>query len=256
MKNVIGKFSLGFGVLIMLLFGSLFLPMRVEAVDDGSITLTQLCEAIDILKEASPSLYLSIKDTAPILITVCGILDNIKDMDEVDDGEDEELVNNTGTKFAHNFIAESKSVIVSGSQNDRAEFILKFKLKSFGGDIYIPNLATNTSFATSSNGTVPSTEQGIGYHLQATGGIAPSVISATISSTAKEKSNSFLIEDDNEEEFTLKIIVSNDGGNLTNQSLRVILTGINWAKTDSAMGDAVYTLGLDDMKSSYEHISD
>lgn len=155
--------------------------------------------------------------------------------------------------------ADDLAVSVDGANNDRAELTLKFKVAAFGEDAFIPALATAKSFNTTATATAPTTAEGVGYGLQYTGiaADANTVTATTLTSTADEETNSFRVRDGEEETFTLKVVVQNDGTPDLAGSYRAILSGINFASTDSATGDSVYTSNLvSDYKTDYAVIND
>lgn len=154
---------------------------------------------------------------------------------------------------------DSTSISVDGVNNDRIELTIEFDVTAFSEDVYVVNAKTATGFATTSTTTAPTTTEGVGYHVQYTGTApdASTVTSTSLTSTAEEETNSFLVEDGQTETFTLKVVVSNDGApDLTGTSARAILAGIGFGDSDSATADSVYSFDLSDFKTEYEIIAD
>jgi hypothetical protein len=154
---------------------------------------------------------------------------------------------------------DADSITIDSTNNDRAELTIVFKVKAFGDDLYVVNAKTQTAVGTTVVTTAPSTVQGVGFSLQYAG-TSPSTTesgSTTLTSTADEETNSFLVEKDTEETFTLKAVVTNDGTpDLSGTSVRAILTGLGWGSADSATAESVYTFNLTDYKTGYAIIAD
>ncbi|MBI2482457.1 MAG: peptidoglycan-binding protein [Candidatus Vogelbacteria bacterium] len=148
---------------------------------------------------------------------------------------------------------------VDGDDNDYTQLTLKFDITAFGEDIYIPNVATDVSSSTSATGGVPTTAQGVGYHIQLTsGGIASTSVAETLTSTAEEETNSFLIEEGDTETFTLVVTISNAAApaNADADQFRAVLTGIGFGDSDSATADSVFTSDLTNVfKTTYGRIA-
>lgn len=144
---------------------------------------------------------------------------------------------------------DTEEKAIDGDDNDYVNLTLVFDVTAFGEDVFIPNVKTDVSSSTSSTGGVPTTAQGVGYHLQFTSnGIASSSVVEVLTSTADEGTNAFEINQGDTERFTLKITVTNSAatGAIDADQFRAILTGINFASTDSATGESVFTSGLQD----------
>ncbi|MFT7557379.1 MAG: peptidoglycan hydrolase-like protein with peptidoglycan-binding domain [Planctomycetota bacterium] len=152
---------------------------------------------------------------------------------------------------------DADSNTVDLSDNDYAQLTIEFNVEAFGSDFYVPNVVTNTAFTANTTTVAPTTAQGVGYHIQMTGGTATTP-SATLTSTADEKVFSFLVEEGNSETFTLKVTVPNAATSLLDaQSVRSILTGIGFATTDSVTSTSVFTSSLtEDYKTGYAYIAD
>lgn len=164
-----------------------------------------------------------------------------------------------GISLALNGTPTATSVTVDGSNNDRSELVIKFDVTAFGKDAYIQKAKTQTASSTGSTTTAPTTGQGVGYHIQYAG-TDPSTTetgATTLTSTAEEKTNSFLVPKGQTKTFTLKVIVTNDGTpDLSGTNVRALLAGVGFADTDSATADFVYTFNLGDYKTDFAVIAD
>jgi len=151
------------------------------------------------------------------------------------------------------------NVVVEGNDDDYIQLVTKFDITALGENAYIPNVLTAIATTTGTTAGAPTTAQGIGYLVQvnsAAVGFASTSISAVISSSADEKTNSFEVIEDTTESFTLTVTVKNAATSiLDNKSLRTILTGIGFANTDSATSDSVYISNISDFKSDYGFVS-
>lgn len=148
---------------------------------------------------------------------------------------------------------------VDGVNNDYVNLTIVFSVTAFGQTAYIPNVATDMSSSTSSTGGAPSTAQGIGYHLQYnTSGVASSSVTEVLTSTAQERTNSFQVNQGETKNFTLKVTVANSADPIIDSTqYRAVLTGINFAASDSATGAKVFTSNLqNDFKTGYALIAD
>ncbi|MFT7557378.1 MAG: hypothetical protein ACI83D_000042 [Planctomycetota bacterium] len=262
------------GSLVALLSLGLFLmPVPIQANTESQDQVATLISFCKILGSNTMSpIYRIVSDRSPVLIQICTLLqkidkskleilanndDDVVAESENDSSEDEEddVVAEKETTHARMITSSAESVSVSGSDNDYVEMKITFNTTAFGTDMYIPNVTTNTSFTATSTGTSPLATEGVGYHIQMTGGSATAP-TATLSSTASEKTNSFKVEEGTTEEFTITITVPNTSGNLDSESVRALLTGINWATSDSATGEHIHTLSIDDYKTGYAYIAD
>lgn len=159
------------------------------------------------------------------------------------------------------FVSQSvQEVTVDGDDNDYVNLSIVFDITAFGQNIYIPNTLTAVATSTGSTAGAPTTAQGMGYlvQLNSHAELASTSISAIVNSTtAKEKVNSYLIDEGETERFTLKITIQNAATNvLDGKSIRAILTGINFASTDTATGESVYTSNLQNtFRTSYGYIA-
>lgn len=162
----------------------------------------------------------------------------------------------SSTSDAHAFYANGIQVAfvsgdadeynVDGNTNDYVNLTLVFSVTAFGEDIYIPNVATDISSSTSATGGTPTTAQGIGYHVQFnSAGMASTSVTEVLTSTAQQMTNSYKVLEGETKTFTLKSTIrSTSAVDLSGKSFRSILTGINFASTDTATGDSVFTSDL------------
>lgn len=190
---------------------------------------------------------------------------------DIEDEEGETVSDNdksgTATSDAHAFYADGIQVTfvsatdsetsVDSTDNDYVTLTIKFEVTAFGEDAYIPNFASST-VGTSATGATALTTDGVLVHLQsADAGLAVGAVSETLSSTADEESNSFLVQEGQTEEFTVRAVVSNSAtSTLDNADIRMILAGVAFGDSDSATGDLVFTSNLDTFKTDYAHIAD
>lgn len=190
---------------------------------------------------------------------------------DIEDEEGETVSDNdksgSASSDAHAFYADGIQVTfvsatdsetsVDSSDNDYVTLTIKFEVTAFGEDAYIPNFASST-VGTSATGATALTTDGVLVHLQsADAGLAVGAVSETLSSTADEESNSFLVQEGETEEFTVRAVVSNSAtSTLDNADIRMILAGIAFGDSDSATGDLVFTSNLDQFKTDYAHIAD
>ena len=161
---------------------------------------------------------------------------------------------------------DADAFTVDAVDNDRAELVIKFKVKAFGDAAYIPSFmtpttaATNATTGTAASSTAPTTASGVAFHVQSadTGLTIAYLAGSTLTSTATEETNSFKVVEGATETFTLKVIVTNVATSvLDSASVRAILAGINFGNSDSATGDLVYTSDLTDtFKTPYATIAD
>ena len=157
--------------------------------------------------------------------------------------------------------ADADSFTIDSTDNDRAELVIKFSVTAFGADAYVVNVETPTAFATTATTTAPSTTEGVGYHIQYAGGVAvvdaSGLAASTITSTAEEVTNSFLVLEGATETFTLKAVVTSGAAeDLSGGTYRAILAGIGFGNSDSATADFVYISDLDTFKTGYAIIAD
>jgi peptidoglycan hydrolase-like protein with peptidoglycan-binding domain len=157
---------------------------------------------------------------------------------------------------------DADAFTVDGVTNDRVELMIKFKVTAFGTDAFIPSAidASNSTVGTASTGTAPTVNDGVAFHVQsADAQLADASLTATtLTSTAEEMTNSFKVLEGDTETFTLNVVVTNAGGAvLSGSSFRALLAGVNFANTDAAVGDFVYTSDLTDtFKTPYAVIAD
>lgn len=159
---------------------------------------------------------------------------------------------------------DAEAFTVDGSDNDYVNLTIKFSATAFGQDLWIPNIDTYMASGTANanTGNAPSTSQGIGYYLRYSGSSPQStstaMVNATVSSSADEGSNAFELNEGVPETFTLKITVTNaSSSQLDASSFQGILTGINFATSDTATGANVYTSNLiSTFKTDYATVAD
>jgi|GEM_PF-729890 len=161
------------------------------------------------------------------------------------------------------FTQKAESFTVDGANNDRVELTLTFDVFNFGEtNLYIPNIDTLTGVSTSATTTPPTTSEGVGYHIQSAGTVTPGTndISAILSESDPDlvqKTNSFELAPGKTGTLTLKVTVATDGNpSIDNVAFRALLSGINWATSDTATGAAVYTANLTDYKTDYATLAD
>lgn len=153
----------------------------------------------------------------------------------------------------------NENTSVDSTNNDYTTLTIKFDVAAYGEDAYIPNVNTATVGTASASSTfTATTAHGVIVHVQsADTQIASATPSVTLTSTANEETNSFKVEQGESETFTLKVVVSNFGaGDLDAASARAILQGVNFADTDSATGDSIFTANVTDIKTDYGYIAD
>lgn len=161
------------------------------------------------------------------------------------------------------FTQSAQSFTVDGANNDRVELTLNFDVHNFGDStLYIPNVDTLTGTSTSATTTAPTTSQGVGYHIQSAGSVTPGSndISAILTESDPDLTlgtNAFELKAGKTGTLTLKVTVATDGNpSIDNVAFRALLTGVNWATSDSATGSQVYTYNLGDYKTDYATIAD
>lgn len=159
------------------------------------------------------------------------------------------------------FVSQSvQEVTVDGNNNDYANLTIVFDITAFGDDIWIPNVTTDMATGTtaSNSAAVPAASQGIGYFIQTNAAgvnLASTSISEVITSTAVEGTNAFEVREGDTERFTLKVTINNAGAT-GNWSGRAIMSGINFALSDTATGASVFTSSLqDNFKTGYGYMA-
>jgi len=192
---------------------------------------------------------------------------------EDEEGENLSASDKTGSASsdAHAFYADGINVVmksvsdvdspVDSTNNDYTTLTIKFDVTAYGEDAYIPSVTTATLGTASASSTYSAAlADGVIVHVQSSDSdIASSTPSVTLTSTADEESNSFKVKEGsgNTETFTLKVVVSNFGtGDLDNANVRAILQGVNFADTNSATGDFIFTSNVTDIKTDYGYIAD
>jgi len=153
----------------------------------------------------------------------------------------------------------ASSVTIDGANNDRAELTIVFDVTAFGETAFVDKRETQTSSSTGTTGTAPTTTQGVGFHIQFAGTdpLLTETTGTTLTSTAEELSDTFRVDKDDTETFTLKVIVANDGTpDLSGTNVRALLTGIGYGIANDATADAVYTFNLTDYRTGYAIIAD
>ena len=244
-----------------------------ESVPTGGVVVFEDFD-VDIAGDATENLTVKLsfadQDDFAVGSTVTVAFTSIDEANDVNGNDESDMtitgtpasetheLRDTGVQVTFDSVSTS-DVSIDGADNDRSELTIKFKVKAFGEDAYIPNVVTATDFSGPGPFIAPTTAEGVGYAVDTAGtdADATTVTATSISSTADEETASFLVIKDTTETFTLKVVVTNDGIPDLSGSYRAILTGVNFADTDTATGDAVYTLNLqNDFKTGYGIILD
>ena len=240
----------------------------------GSVTFTDLDFWLDAGDEVEAILEVEVQD-------IDGALD---DGDSVQatvtvgsiDAEDEigDSVTATGSAAAdtHYFYDEGinitgfsqsvEQVTVDSGNNDYVNLTMVIDIFNFGDStLYIPEVDTLTGSTTSSSVTNPSTSEGVGVNVQsagsATAGTNDVEIVLSASGDFDQGTNSFELDSGDTGTLTIKTTVENDGTpDLSGTSFRALLSGINWATTDTTTGTYVYTYNLTDYKTNYGYVAD
>lgn len=157
------------------------------------------------------------------------------------------------------FTFEETSTTIDGDDNDVVTLEIGFDVTAVGTTVYVMDEVTETGNGTGSTATAPSNTEGIGYHIQHTGGTYTSS-SATFVSTADQPAGNghgnFVVDNGETEEFTIEVNIQNGATSLLdNQSLRMILGGLNWSTADQATGSYVHTLGLSQNMGGYQYMA-
>ena len=183
------------------------------------------------------------------------------------------------TGIAVDFVSvDADPFTVDGTNNDRVELVMNFKVTAFGGDAYIPSVITVKSAGTGSAGTAPTAAEGVGLHLQSSDAqLAVGKGIAILTSSADEEAYTptgtdatddaytslFKVNDGSSETFTAKVNVDNSiatAGDLDGAQVRAILTGVTFSSGTNVIttaGTLVYTSNLqDDFKTPYATIAD
>ncbi|MDQ3089588.1 MAG: peptidoglycan-binding protein [bacterium] len=117
---------------------------------------------------------------------------------------------------------------------DRATFTLKYKVEAFGEDAYIIDEATRDDDGTYGNAT------GNNYGT----GSTTSSVADDLTSTADDMGATFLVEEGEEETFTLTVVVTGGGG-----FSQVELKAIEFNDANSTTSTTFYTSNLEDFES-------
>lgn len=134
------------------------------------------------------------------------------------------------TGISATFVSGSASVVAGSSGvSDTGNFVLKYKVTASGDDMYVDKdcSAGSTAAATSTR-------------YLATGSTTST---CSLTSTADEQTNSFIVRDGTSETFTLNVSATPNSTGFT----RVSLVGIGYALTD-VDGTLIYSANLDDFK--------
>jgi hypothetical protein len=131
--------------------------------------------------------------------------------------------------------SETKTVTSETSgTGDQAQFVIKYKITAFDGDIYVDNTCVEDTDGASEVSTATS------YYITNNGSNSTScIVTATGSTTHGDYANSFLVRDGESETFTLTVNATAS----TDAFAQVQLEAIGW--DDAAGGDDnVYTFDL------------
>lgn len=153
------------------------------------------------------------------------------------------------------FVSASESVNVSdGSDNDSAQFVIKYNVEAFGDTVYVSNSAA----ATTANSIVDDTisTSGVLFLLDEAGTATTEDISSVVTFTPKTGvtasgiANGVRINEGRNADFTLTVVRTNDGDVDDDGLYRVLLKAIGWATTDTSTFN-VYDFNLEDFKTDY-----
>lgn len=146
-----------------------------------------------------------------------------------------ELVSTSATRGS----ADSQGNVTSGS------YTIRFEVRAVGGDIYIPANAVGTSTTASAG----SSDAGVEYHVDASGGTAQtSGMSAVLSATGATRitstnPNLFRVRSGQTATFTLTVNYNNSG-NAQSGFYNVEMIALNWDVDQDTTPDRVITSGF------------
>lgn len=153
------------------------------------------------------------------------------------------------------FISASESVNVSdGSDNDSAQFVIKYNVEAFGDTVYVSNSAVATTANTIESETV--TTNGVLFLLDEAGTATTEDVSSVVTFTPKTGvtsngvANGVRINEGRDADFTLTVVRTNDGDVDDDGLYRVLLKAIGWSTSDSSTFN-VYDFNLEDFKTDY-----
>ncbi len=202
-----------------------------EDVDDANDLLD---EARDLLADAEDALDDEDYDE------VMDLTD--EGMDLVEEALDEANVDTDNEGDARTVSTSAKTTSVDGADNDLATFEIKLALTAFGGDMYIPrdgNDAFTYRIENASNGDT------------VTGGSA----SETVSSTADMDGDYYVIQDDDEETFTFRVVFNPDAADEGN-SLRLQLLTVRYSDDAQAPTASWSTQGDNEFETKSTFVAD
>ena len=155
---------------------------------------------------------------------------------------------------------EEKTTVQDSADNDTAQFIIKYNVTAFGGDVYVGDTASATTVTSIPDTTVSSNR--VVYRVDEAGTATTADLTGTVVTFTKNGSkvtdsgvtNGVKIAENETGSFTLTVTRTNSGDADDDGSYRAALKAISWATSDTATQN-VYDFDLDDFESDYVFIN-
>ena len=154
-------------------------------------------------------------------------------------------------------VQDSVSTSLHPGDNDDDDYVtltIKFDVTAFGQAAYVQK-ALDVTTGTGLTGTTPT--DAVGVHIQsADGDLTTGHVSAVLSSTADEKTNTFEVKENQTETFTITATVANAATSTLDQAnVRAVLAGVGFAASDVTTSAQMFTSNVDDIKTDYAYIA-